>query len=105
LDLSAYGLTRQDVTLGVGAHVHTIDKGRKERRTPLISTVTAVLKAWLGEHPDAPHAPLFPTSTGRSLKRDDIERRLAHHVALAIQACPSIKAKRVTMHTLRHNHA
>ena len=49
--------------------------------------------------------PLFPTSTGRCLGRDAVERRLAHHVALAGTSCPSITAKRVTMHTLRHTAA
>ena len=43
------GLTRSDVTLSTGAHVHTIGKGRKQRRTPLIPTTKAVLKAWLAE--------------------------------------------------------
>ena len=44
-------LTRQDLTLGVGANVHTIGKGRKERRTPLLPAITAVLKAWLNQQP------------------------------------------------------
>lgn len=30
------GLTRGDVTLTTGANVHTVGKGRKERRTPLV---------------------------------------------------------------------
>jgi site-specific recombinase XerD len=99
------GLTRQDITLTTGANVHTVGKGRKERRTPLVPTTRAVLKAWLGERPGAPRDPLFPTITGKHLSRDAIERRLAHHVAQASASCPSIKAKRVTMHTLRHTAA
>lgn len=99
------GLNRDDVTLTTGAHVHTIGKGRKERRTPLVRTTTAVLKAWLKERGGAPHDPLFPTSTGTRLSRDAIEHRLAHHVTLAAARCPSIGAKRVTMHTLRHTAA
>ena len=59
------GLTRQDVTLTAGANVHTIGKGRKERRTPLVSSTKAVLHAWLSECPGAPSDPLFPTITGR----------------------------------------
>ena len=43
------GLTRQDVTLTVGANVHTIGKGRKERRTPLVASTKAILHAWLNE--------------------------------------------------------
>jgi integrase/recombinase XerD len=99
------GLTRQDITLTTGASVHTVGKGRKERRTPLVPTTKAVLKAWLGERPGAPTDPLFPTITGKRLSRDAIERRLARHVTQASASCPSIKAKRVTMHTLRHTAA
>jgi len=97
------GLTCHDVTLTAGAHVHTLGKGRKERRTPLVPTTRAVLKAWLTERAGAPTDPLFPTTTGTHLTRDAVERRLARTVALAGQTCPSIRTKRVTMHTLRHS--
>lgn len=90
------GLTRHDITLTAGAHVHTIGKGRKERRTPLVPPVKAALTAWLNERPGAPAHPLFPTTTGRHLSRDAIERRLAHNVTLARAACASLKTKRVT---------
>ena len=99
------GLTRSDVTLTAGAHVHTIGKGRKERRTPLIPSTRAVLKAWLAEVGDDPGAPLFPTTTGKHLSRDAIERRLAHHVAIAARTSPSMSAKHITMHALRHTAA
>jgi site-specific recombinase XerD len=99
------GLTRSDITLGAGAHVHTVGKGRKERRTPLVPTTRAILKGWLEEQPGPPTDPLFPTITGTRLSRDAIERRLAHHVALAQVGRPSLKDKRVTMHTLRHTAA
>jgi integrase/recombinase XerD len=98
-------LTRHDVTLTTGANVHTVGKGRKERRTPLVPATRAVLKAWLQERPGGPADPLFPTTTGTRLSRDAIERRLAHHVARAGEVCPSLTAKRVTMHTLRHTAA
>jgi len=43
------GLRRQDVTLGAGAHVTCVGKGRKQRSTPLrIQTVT-MLRDWLDE--------------------------------------------------------
>jgi integrase/recombinase XerD len=41
------GLTRSDVVIRPGANVRTAGKGRKERRTPLIPSTAAVLKAWL----------------------------------------------------------
>ena len=99
------GLTCQDVTLTVGANVHTLGKGRKERRTPLVAATRAVLKSWLAERQGSPADPLFPTTTGRRLSRDAVEHRLAHHVAIATVSCPSLRAKRVTMHTLRHTAA
>jgi integrase/recombinase XerD len=99
------GLTRQDITLTAGANVHTIGKGRKERRTPLVASTKAILHAWLSECPRAPSDPLFPTITGRPLSRDAIEHRLAHHITLARTACPSLQKKQITMHTLRHTTA
>ncbi len=99
------GLTCADVTLGVGANVHCIGKGRKQRRTPLTPLTVDVLDAWLVERDGAPTEPLFPTSTGRRLSRDAVERRLAHHTAAARQRCPSLQSKRITAHTLRHTAA
>jgi len=95
----------EDVTLSTGAHVHTVGKGRKERRTPLTPTTRKLLGAWLRERAGAPSDPLFPTTTGRRLSRDAIERRLAIHVAAATASCPSIGGKHITMHTLRHTAA
>jgi integrase/recombinase XerD len=95
-------LTCADITLTTGANVHTIGKGRKERRTPLVPGTRSVLKAWLKERAGAPAAPLFPTTTGKHLSRDAIERRLARHLTTAAESCPSINAKHVTMHSLRH---
>ena len=68
------GLNCSDVTIGTGANVHTIGKGRKERRTPLILTTRALLKAWLRERTGTPTDPLFPTSTGGRLSPDAIEQ-------------------------------
>jgi len=99
------GLTCQNVTLTAGANVHTIGKGRKERRTPLVPTTKAILKTWLTERAGAPCDPLFPTTTGKHPSRDAIERRLTRTVTLAGDSCPSIQAKRVSMHTLRHTAA
>jgi site-specific recombinase XerD len=99
------GLARHDVTFGAGAHVHTVGKGRKERCTPLLPAIRNLLQAWLNERSAGPDEPLFPTSRGGHLSRDAIERRLTHHVTLARAVCPSLRAKRVTMHTLRHTAA
>jgi integrase/recombinase XerD len=98
-------LTRSDVDLGTGAHVHCIGKGRKERATPLTTLTVAVLRDWLTEHAGASGDPLFPTRTGRRLSHDAIEHRLAGYLAAARTSCPSLRGKHVTMHTLRHTAA
>ena len=83
-------LNCHDITLTTGANVHTIGKGRKTRRTPLIQTIRTVLKAWLAERGGAHDEPLFPTRTGTRLSRDAIEHRLAIHLHTAARDCPSI---------------
>ncbi|ETZ97107.1 phage integrase family protein, partial [Mycobacterium kansasii 732] len=52
-----------------------------------------------------PRRPLFPTSTGRSLSRDAVERRITLYTNRARGSCPSLRSKRVTAHTLRHSAA
>ena len=95
-------LTRASVHLGTGAHVRCRGKGRKERVTPLRSDARAVLKAWLADHDEPDSAPLFPGPAGRPLTRDAIRRIIDRHVAAAAGRCPSIGAKTITPHTLRH---
>ena len=96
-------LRRQDVELGTGPHVRCLGKGRKSRCTPLRPNVIAAVKAWLSRHPGAAADPLFPSvHGGRRLSADAVQRLVARHVATAARACPSLKAKKVTPHTLRH---
>lgn len=49
--------------------------------------------------------PLFPTRKGQRLSRDAVERRIAIHSATAAAACPTLRDKKVTAHTLRHSAA
>lgn len=99
------GLSLADVTLGTGANVHCVGKGRKERRTPLVAVTVAVLRAWMAERQGNPCDPLFPTRTGKTLSRDAIEHRIALYVSKAAERCPSVRSKHVTAHTLRHTAA
>jgi len=99
------GLACADVHLATGAHVSCQGKGRKQRITPLTTQTVAVLRVWLTERAGQPADPLFPTSTGGTLSRDAIERRLAKHTARATVACPSLAIKTVTAHVLRHTAA
>lgn len=99
------GLRCADLHLGTGAHVSCRGKGRKQRITPLTTGTVAVLRVWLVERGGGPSDPLFPTRTGSPLSRDALERRLARYTADAVVACPSLGAKRVTAHVLRHTAA
>jgi integrase/recombinase XerD len=99
------GLTCGDIHHGTGAHVTCVGKGRKQRITPLIPATVAVLDAWLQERGDTRSEPLFPTSTGRPLTRDALERRLSKHTAHAAICCPSLQTKKITPHVLRHTAA
>jgi site-specific recombinase XerD len=99
------GLNRGDIHLATGAHVNWRGKGRKQRITPLTVVTVAILRVWLAERAGQPDDPLFPTSRGRRLSRDGLERRLAKHVETAARRSPSLNEKNVTLHTLRHTAA
>lgn len=98
-------LRREDVHVGVGAHVRVIGKGRKERCTPLSKSTRAVLAAWAREPPLAESQPLFPNARGGNLSSHGVHYLLSKHVATAAAHCPSLKNKRVSPHVLRHTTA
>ena len=99
------GLQRNDVALDTGAYVRCMGKGRKERCTPLTKTTVAVLKAWLGEPAKRNTEMLFPNASGGRLSSDSVQDLVDKHVAVASQAVPSLRKKRVTPHVLRHTTA
>jgi site-specific recombinase XerD len=96
------GLTCQDAQLGTGAHVRCQGKGRKQRSTPLTRQTTKVLAAWMRERAGEPGDPLFPTTRGRALSRDTVALLVTKHAATAAVACPTLRAKSISPHTLRH---
>ena len=99
------GLTRDDITLGTGAHEHVLGKGRKERCVPLAKPTVAVLKAWVREPPRGDGQILFPNARGTRLSPDGVHYLLVKYVQAAAEVCPSLKGKRVTVHRLRHTMA
>lgn len=99
------GLQRPDVSLGPGAHVRCVGKGRKERCTPLTKQTVAVLHAWMREPARRQTETLFPNARGGRLSADGVHYLLAKHTAVARHACPSLAHKRVTPHVLRHTAA
>lgn len=98
-------LRHQDVTLGAGAHVHCMGKGRKERGTPLTKAATKIFAAWLTEQSGASGLFLFPSLSGGRLSADAVQDIVGKHVAKARLKCPSLARKTVTPHVLRHTAA
>jgi site-specific recombinase XerD len=99
------GLKREDLILGVGAHLRVIGKGRRERCTPLAKVTRGVLKAWLREPQRGDGNILFPNARGGRLTVHGVQYLLTKHRQAATTTCPSLKDKRVTVHRLRHTMA
>jgi len=99
------GLTCEDVTLGTGAHVDVVGKGRKQRVTPFSKQTAVVLKAWMKELRVPVDDPLFPSVRGGHLSSDAIQRLLKKYTSQAARVCQSLRKKSVTPHVLRHTAA
>lgn len=99
------GIKREDLILGVGAHVRVIGKGRKERCIPLAKSTLAVLKTWMREPPRGNCGVLFPSARGERFSVHGVQYLLNKHRLTASKVCPSLKQKRVTVHRLRHTMA
>jgi len=95
-------LDGQDVRLDAGAHVRCHGKGRKERVTPLTPQTVAALRVWIQERGGEPADALFPTSGGRRLSTDAIALLVGKYAAIAQHSCPSLRAKQISPHVLRH---
>jgi site-specific recombinase XerD len=98
-------LRREDVVLGVGAHVRCTGKGRKERCTPLRKETAASLRAWLRERENDPSEVLFLNARGKKLSRDGVKYILNKHAAAASQRCNTLATKKISPHVMRHSTA
>ena len=83
-------------------------KGRKQRVVPLWAETARVLRAWFreldGRAEDA-GVVAFPSARGHALSRDGVDHLLRRAVSTAAAICPSLGAKRVSPHVLRHSTA
>jgi integrase/recombinase XerD len=95
-------IRREDVSLGPGAHIHCVGKGRKERGTPLTKLARRVLQTWMKEPWPNESAFLFPSLSGGRLSADAVQDLVNKYLAVARLKCPSLVKKRVTPHVLRH---
>jgi site-specific recombinase XerD len=100
-------LRREQVRLDLatGAHVELLGKGRKERVVPLWDDTARVLRAWFRELGDFGGGVAFPGARGQALSRDGVDHLLRRTVATAAAVCPSLGAKKISPHVLRHSTA
>lgn len=95
-----------DVVLDGAACVHLHGKGRKDRSVPLWKSTAAAIRSWLHANPQLRgSAALLPNRSGHPMTRCNVAQRLALAVDRAAVEQPSLKAKRVSPHSLRHTTA
>lgn len=82
--------------------VHILGKGRRERALPLWKEAARDIRAWRDMRGDSPAAECFLNARGGAMTRSGFEYVLRKHVAKASAKCPSLEAKRVSPHVLRH---
>ncbi len=64
-----------------------------------------VLRDWLTERAGQPADVLFPARHGKAMSRDTFQARLTKYKTTAAQTCPSLAAKKLAPHVLRHSTA
>jgi site-specific recombinase XerD len=96
-----------DLQLASPLQVCLHGKGRKERLCPLWPQTAEVLRSLLAEHHVDPAStePLFRNVRGRPLTRFGVRYLLRKYTTIARSAAPTLAAKRVHPHTLRHSTA
>lgn len=99
------GAVVSDVALTPGGTFHLRGKGRKERVLPLWKRTVATLRKWIAANGLRQEQPLFANTRGAAMTRSGVEKRLREAVRKAGEACPSLRTKRVSPHTLRHTTA
>ncbi len=77
-------------------------KGRRERALPLWKTTTTALRAWLAVRGAVAVPQLFVNDRGEPMSRWGFAYLLKQHSKFAAQRCPSLLAKKVSPHVLRH---
>lgn len=97
------GLSLDDLSLHPHASILVHGKGRRERCLPLWKQTVAALRAWLAVRGSVAAPELFVSKRREPLTRAGFEYILEKHVKTAIKCCPSLAAKRISPHVLRHS--
>jgi site-specific recombinase XerD len=99
-------LTRGALELGRPAFVRILGKGRRMRLCPLWDHTAQILREVLGDRLNGPaETPVFLNVRGQALTRFGVYAMVARLVARTATRMPSLKAKRVSPHSVRHTTA
>lgn len=96
------GLLLADLTLQPHASVVVHGKGRRQRCLPLWKETASAVRSWLAVRGKILTPELFLNARGEQMTRSGFEYILRKHVKTAANRCPSLIAKRVSPHVLRH---
>lgn len=96
------GLRSEHLTLHPQASVLIHGKGRRQRCLPLWKVTTVALRAWVAIRGPILTPELFLNAQGEPLTRAGFEYVLRKHVHAATRSCPSLPAKHISPHVLRH---
>ena len=80
-----------------------LGKGRKERCLPLWKETAADLRAWLTLRGSVRVPELFVNAEGAPMTRAGFEYVLEKHARAAAETCPSLRARSISPHQLRHS--
>jgi len=96
-------VTVADLTWGSPCSVRLLGKGNKIRRCPLWPKTAGMLKALVGNR--GPQERVFVNRLGQPLTRFGMYNLVQRAVRKASTTMPSLKAKRISPHTVRHTSA
>jgi len=96
-------LSLRDLNLGPKPTIRVMGKGRRERILPLGPESVQLSRAWLAVRPNVAYDHVFIGRLGLPLTRDGFAARLTKYAKAAAVGLPSLSAKRITPHVLRHS--
>ena len=96
---------RSHVRFGAAPLVQLFGKGRKERAVPLWTRTSRSMRQWFDEEGEATPDYAFRNARGDGLTRQGVTHLLGQACRRAQERCPSLAAKRVSPHVVRHTTA
>lgn len=97
------GLRLDNLAFDPRLSIHVLGKGRRERTLPLWRETATAVRAWLAIRPPGKAPEVFLNARGAAMTRSGFEYILDKHAQVARQHLPSLLAKRIAPHVLRHS--